>query len=671
MTKNPIFQKLRKELGLILKTDNQGNHTVFPVNDDGKVIGDLDKNNKKASGLLQSSKFKRAWQWWTKSTYDNPASFNNRKLRNDDLYFMYYNSSIASTAIEMLADETLQSDSQDEYIEVFAKDKKLQKRINELLDQWGINQSMLRDIAFNLALTGDSFLANSIDPKKGVKKVIPVGVYNITDRLEFSLSQVTQQYMNTHQGAYGGYWSRNQFLQDLFGIYSQDMSNDVSDLFESYNFGFVINGEDAVPPWAITHFRRFSSESEFFPFGKPAYIHAIAPYRQLASAMNLQAMARIANFPLKIFSVKNDESNTEMDQFEAINRLRQDYANLGVKNTGKDEITINDELWVAEGLLNVQIESPNIDLNDIADLEMYRENLLTSFRLPKGVIPIGDDNSWGESGKALVQQSKVWGRLVYVNQQALIKGLVDLINLHFAITGEYDNPEFEISIPFPEVEQDRDKQSMKSDSVRLANDIISNLGDALGLDRDESLPMDIVSDVFKNYSFLDDEMIDAWFKSYKAEKEALEKESEEEINLMGEDYKEYRLSQLLRVKEARKRYRSDMKDFLIREAYFKSLKERNLFEGVKANRHFYSSLQRDRERDIWYELIKGNREQKRLKESDGESYKDLMDTFTQGGPELDKLTTANLREYHENQINYVKDIAEKEAKAGLKKFFKL
>lgn len=670
MAKNKIFQRLRKELGLITKNVN-GTPQTLPVNDKGKVIGNIDRKASK-QGILQSSKFKEAWDWWTSSTYDNPSSFKNRKQRYDDLYFMYYNSAIASTAIEMLADETLQSDSQEEYIQVFAKDKKLQNRINELFSLWDISQSKLRDVAFNLALTGDSFWANSIDPKKGVKEVIPVGVYNVTDRLEFSLSHITKQYMSHKKGAYQSYWNRNSFLQNLFQVFQEDTENDISDMFRSYTFGYVINEEDAVPPWTITHFRRFSSESEFFPFGKPAYIHAIAPYRQLASAMNLQAMARVANFPIKIMKVKNSEYNTEMDSQDVLNRVRQDYENIGVTNTGKDSFTVNDIIWMMEDLMEIQIESPNISLDDIADIEMYQDQLLTAFRLPKGVIPIGNDNSWGDSGKALVQQSKVFGRLVYTNQQAIIKGLIDLVNLHFSITGEYEDPEFEISVPFPEVEQDRDKMSMKNDSLRLANDIVSNLKDALGLDRDESLPIDIVKDVFQTYSFMDDSQIDQWFKDYQKAQEEKEKRAEEEGEFGGVGYREHKERVVECHKKARKRYfESDTIDFTIREAYFKALKERNLFEGVKVGRHYYSSLKKDREREAWYDMLRGSKRGKLQEGKNAKTLEELKKTMNAKGDKLDGKNFTELKEFHKKQVESIQDIAEKVELQKLKKFFKL
>jgi hypothetical protein len=75
-----------------------------------------------------------------------------------------------------------------------------------------------------------------------------------------------------------------------------------------------------------------------------------------------------------------------------------------------------------------------------------------------------------------------------------------LCRIHLAFIGEDPNVEFEISMPFPESETNPDLLRIKSDQLRLANDILGALKDTVIGDRDaKSSPgccQDGVSDDF-------------------------------------------------------------------------------------------------------------------------------------------------------------------------------
>lgn len=611
---NKIFQKLAKELRIVTKKGKNGTVEILPGEYDskeGKVkpLSGFGSNRDK-----KDSDFYKMWKWWIDNNYDDPASFQNRLYRMNDLSHAYYNDSIFSTGIEILADETIQPDSRDENIQVFAKDKKKEKEITEFFQNIGIDAGKLRAIAFDLALYGDAFWTTSVSLKEGVKKITPVSPYSVTQRLEFSLAHVTEQYRQKYR-SYASYFDKNDAISQLIDIYKQnggEKNDDVSNLFETYLFGYQVNSDIVVPPWTILHFRRFSNESEFFPFGKPAFIHAIAPYRMLHSAMNLQALARVANFPLKVFKVKTDENMGPDEKWEAVSTMQQEYSNIGVTNTGKDEFSVNDEIWTIEDLLTVDIESPNISINDIADIEMLRDSLLTAMRIPKGYIPVANDNNWGDSGKSLTKQSKIFARMVYINQTALIQGLVDLVKLHYMLLGQ-EIPDFEISLPYPSIEEDSDRQRFQSDSIRLAKDIIDNLGGSLGLDRDEALPIEIVKDIFTNYSFLDSEEIDTWLKTYEKEKES-EPEVEEEPS--GGRYGGFRASTMDSEKKTRimEAYSAN-KESLVRDAYFENCRKKTITEGInRSGYHYVTSFATSSSMDEWKHLFKGNKG--RLQESE-------------------------------------------------------
>lgn len=599
---NPVWNKLKKDFKLIFtkasKTSTE--KMLLPGIEDNGKLRPFNFNTSGRSGAegKVENDFHKYWDFWLRNTYDSSSSFKNRYDRYKDCEFAYYNDPIFAMCNDLIADETVQVDSNEDYIEVFAKDSKTQKKIEEFLDNIGLTQTMIREVAWNLAIYGDAFFIMSVSASQGIKSVSPVTPFSVKQRLEFNLARASKEFMDRNGGMYQ-LITRQQSLQRLYKIYQND-SNDISEAYDNYLFGYELDGDIFVAPWNVLHFRRFSIGSEFWPYGRPPMIHAIAPYRQLSANMNLYTLARIASFPIKHFKVKTSDNMTEIEQWNTIDQARQEYHNLGIINTGKDEFSINDELWTPDGLLELTIEDPQIDVKSTEVLDFFQNRMLIATRIPKGYLPIGDDNSWGDSGKSLMQQSKIFGRYVYTNQQAIIEQIINLIRTHFIIIGEELDDNFEISMPFPVIEETRDRVSAQSDSIRLAADILQNLGTALGLERDEALPIDIVKDVFSTYSFLDITDIEEWIKVYQKNQEEKAKNSDEEdsednfgryknsVNwdLIMSNYSNKKKLTEQKLNQIKERYTNEFK----RLFYFDTLSQnKKLQEGNKQGRHYVSS----------------------------------------------------------------------------------
>ena len=75
-----------------------------------------------------------------------------------------------------------------------------------------------------------------------------------------------------------------------------------------------------LPPWNVPHFRRFSTKSEFYPFGRPLFINCIAPFRQLQASKNLMALARAAKFPKEHFERFRDavQSTKQIENIKSV-----------------------------------------------------------------------------------------------------------------------------------------------------------------------------------------------------------------------------------------------------------------------------------------------------------------------------------------------------------------
>jgi hypothetical protein len=539
---------------------------------------DLDSANKTAvkpvdrkSGrpIDLPSRTKKLWDWYVKETNDKLETLKNREDRYKDIDFMIYNEPLASFSVDLYADEIAQADDQFNLITVKAKDPKVETRIRQLFDQWEVDQEYIREVGYNLVAYGDSFEVNEIDEKKGIISSTPVSVYDVTDRLEFKLSETKKAYENNQRYSYLKLSSIDKFLKELE---KEEKTFDFSKSYLSYLFGFVIGSDSFVYPWQVSHYRLETRRSEFFPFGRSLLINLIGPYRQLKTSMNLMALTRALKFPKEVYEVQTSDEMTATDKWAAVEEAKNELQNLGQLNRAKDEFSIGDELWIPEGLIKHDTITNDLRIEDIADIELLRENFIMGTKIPKGYLIADRSGGWGTSGQSLLQQSKPFGRAVYSVQSAILKELAHKIRMHFLMTGEFEKEftEFQLSLNFPVIEEAADRQRMKQDSLRMANDIIDNIKTALGL-RDATVPPEVVKDIFSKFSFLDPEILNDLVDTLAKQIEKPDDQSTE--NESGRFFESYK-----RLDES-----------VLSTAYFESLRKFDIKECHINGRHYLTS----------------------------------------------------------------------------------
>ncbi len=541
----------------VKKTKGTDNYEVVPAEKD-------EQGNLKP--IKFQSEVQKFFTWWATQCHDDSTTLKNRLERYADLDYMYYNDTIVSGSIELYADETVQYDAQEQSLIVNAPEKKVANYITDLFEKMNINQQTLREIARNLALYGDSFNINSLKDGLGFTDSLVVDVTTIKDRIEFNAVQVKKQ-MATYHGfqMFVSKQSRLQSLADMLNDVKE--KEDVTQMYKSYLFGYQVEDDLFLPPWAVTHFRLFSSKSEFYPFGRPLLINAISPFRQLKASKNLMAMARAAKFPKERFQIKVDENMTEAEVWNAINEAKDEYQNLSYAQGSREDFAVGGQIWIPMGLLEYDLLENKMNLDDIADIELLREDIMTGMGVPSGYLSTNKNgNLFGATGQALLQQYKPFGRRVLQIQTAILRELVQMVKMQFIISGDYDeNQDFEILMNFPVIEDSSDRLKNRSDSLVLAKSIIDTLKDTLGINT--KLPTKVVQDIFQNYSFLDQSDLDLWLKQIDKENVQLS-ESERKI-----------------VKKAANRITKP----LLEKTYFECKKRLNLKEGVLNGYHYMSS----------------------------------------------------------------------------------
>jgi hypothetical protein len=439
-----------------------------------------------------------------------------RQQRLNELEYMCYNDDFISRCVKLVADEATQLDVQNRLITIESPNLNFVQKCYELFGIWGITNERVHGACYDIELYGEAFWSHKIT-LGGIQRIIPIDAHIIKERLEFSPMKMAQ-FLAERDGYIKANKDRLNKLNTLVDLLQSeeaiDLSNNLSDMFDTKLLGYELDDGNIVPPWLITHFRFSSDHSEFFPYGRPPLIHCIAPFKQYYSTMALQGLARSMSFPVTLYKVKTVEGISPGKAFELVNDVRAEYDNLGVTaaTAGNEVYTVNTKIWIADGLLDVDVKESKSDIDFVGDLEIYRDRVAIAAGVPKAYLD-QEFGGFGNSGIALMEQYKPFARHVYEIQSTFLQGLGELIRLHFSITGEYDyNTPFILSMRFPAQEMGQEQRESRSASIELTQSILELLTGALGIEEGEPLPEDVVIDILSKYTFLDATDIQKWMR---------------------------------------------------------------------------------------------------------------------------------------------------------------
>lgn len=449
---------------------------------------------------------------------DNTARFEDlqeRMSRVNQLDYMVLNDPYVGRTVDMYADESTQLDQQDTIIGIETPDARMTKDMYKLINQWGITQNRIRETIRQLGIYGDAFWANTIT-ENGVERIVPLQQAQVTDRIEFNPIKALEL-KKRREGFFGGFASNNYLIDQM--LQQMEDASSFSDLFDTKLFGFSIDNDLTVPAWSVSHFRVGAEGSQFYPWGTSPIIGALAPYKQTQSSIALQALAREMNFPITTFEVKTDENMDEASQFALVNRVREEYDNIGVsQKVGNSEVyTVNTKIWIPKDLITVNVQKANeTNTDSVDDIKLYQDRTAVALGIPKAFYGEEGYKSLSHSGKALLQQYKPFARKCFYLQSAFLEGLADLFRIHFSITGAYDfRIPFTLSMKYPAIEEDEDYNNAKKNSLDMADSVINLVKGAIGAGDDEPLPADILRDILGKYTFLDPADIMKWTRDAK------------------------------------------------------------------------------------------------------------------------------------------------------------
>lgn len=574
---------------------------------------------------------KALFKYWLNDCHDNRDSWQYLQDLYDDMDMLYYNCAPIAKAIEIISDEVLQADSNNQKIFIEAKPK-IKKAIEELFDDVGLD-ALLRPTVSDIVQFGNAGWILGFD-NSGVNEVIQINPRYLKERMEFSPYEINNK-LNNQDSFLSSYKQSVNRIDELINMIL-NKENSVS-YFKTYLLGFVV--EDSVlPPWKFIHFRNTTNKSPFKPMGVPLYIHAMAPYRQYDAAMGLQVTARGARFPKSIYKLKLPPGGSVTEKFQKATEFMNQLLNSGFGTSKKELPGIGEVIVTIDELYDFQMETPDIELGQMDDVEMLRDEILDATLLPRRLID-PKDSGFGESGVSYLEQFKPFARLIYRFQSILLENISQMVKIHLIHSGKFalDEIDFILSMPYPESQTNNDIISSQSSLLDLANSIIETLQDRIT--DGEKLPPELVKTIYNKFLPYDTDNIDYWIDEALKAKEDADEDSNNEADdgfRFNENWK------LLESKVGKRNLKEEVDAIILEKKLDSSLKE-----GSLKGRHFISSRKKFTDFDILtFEKLNRKKDlkfvEKEMKETDRsnlyEEYKFEADTDKKLQEEVEKET---------------------------------
>jgi len=594
---NKNINRLLNFFGLALKSDNNNNtKSLVP----GKPSKKQDTFSN-PTPIDFPSDIQKALEYFI-ANYDI-SSNSERFNRYNQLLFMVRSSGIMSSASQIYTEETFESKKGERPIQIKAKDKEIETLFYTWLDSIGFNLNVLREISWNLTVFGDAFWVNSIDLDNGIIGVNVIDPFLVKDKLEFSLNNLgqTKNWKSSVTNLTNRYKSLSKLAQLIDSGNIED--EDYALYYQSYILGYEIRTSVAqdsdskvLPPWAITHFRHFSTQSEFFPFGRPLFINSIARFKSYMTTEMLIDLLRVASFPKEKITVKGGDTLSPLDRRIKLQEVKQMIENMTPKTEAKDNLTIGDRIYDMDDLYEYDILDPGVDIDSLGDLEMKLDDLILTIGIPDSyLIPSKGSGMGGENATALLYNNKIFQRRVIGNKSAILEGITHTFRMHIDIIQKFDGAEteFELFMPTNIESFSDDEISFNSDSLKLASDMIETIGSVLGLDRGEQLPISVVKDILYQYIPIDSKIIDKWVNAIMKQKNA---ENENDTNSQDAPegtnkfpFNKKEKTESIKIKKITEAYKEGKLDNLLRETYFKIKNEIGITNGLIGTKVYYNN----------------------------------------------------------------------------------
>jgi len=498
-----VQQRLMKYSNLI-KLKTKDNKTIYLPSGLSKLQSV--QNNKEIGNL---------YNWYLTEILESKNT--DRQDRYREYLFCDANSVIISSALDTYADESTQLGKVSSGVIADSKDPELKGVIVKLLSKLKLNNiTYLRDLSRGIAKYGDKPYAVEISDK-GVEAIEPVDPVNFW-RLEKFIKVDDKGQLAFFDSGSKYYNLINQnFGVNFYDPDDKDATFKLAD-YKSYLLGFKIF-DKIVPPWNCIHFRMFSSETGFHPYGR-AIIESVRPaYRHLISAEILMSLIKSTKFDRINYKLTLPGSfDNPFELFTKLNEMRQSFNDHIVGESTRHRVpSSTTDIWTVKtadaGLEAAVLQGAVPGKDEIKDVEYLRDALITGLRLPKDFLLASTAQKI--EGDALIQQDLKLARLIYILQSSMLSGIVRLVQIHLVAIGrEKDINNFTLSLPFPVPAYnviELKNQSERLDHVKKFGELLT---DTLGV---KTVPLKTIRRLLVDMAHMNETLIDNIIKDLKEE----------------------------------------------------------------------------------------------------------------------------------------------------------
>lgn len=356
------------------------------------------------------------------------------------------------SAFDMYADDSTQKDTQHRRWSVKSDSPEVVKEIERLFETIQLDR-FYYDVVRNTVKFGDCFLeliADINNPAAGVQRIKILNP-NYLIRVEDNYG-----YLKT-------------FLQQIPDNTTIDASYQSPIQVGSKNSEYIELDKNQ-----IVHFRLFTSDPKFYPYGKSVAAYGVHTFRSLKLMEDAMLIYRLARAPerrifyIDVGNLPSSKAELFMERIKEKFKKEKYFRNKGV-DTRYNPLAADEDYFVPlKGNQNTRIETlPGAqNLGEVTDVSYFRDKLLAALKVPKDFIS-QDKNQQAEKKANLSELDVKFARAVGRVQHQIEAGLEVVAKRHLALKNYPITLINSLRIQLPDPSDKFTKRKLEIDEMRL------------------------------------------------------------------------------------------------------------------------------------------------------------------------------------------------------------
>jgi len=323
-------------------------------------------------------------------------------------------------ALDIYADDATQENTRQELFELNTDNEVLKREVERFIKQSRLDKHIW-DIVRNVAKYGDCFVENVVDLNNVEKGIMRLKVLN-------------PNYIFRVEDKYG---YLKEFLQE---IPERRSASDPSQTFipDKKKKNIVKLNKDQ-----IVHFRRMTSDADYYPYGKGVLAYAVRIFKSLMMMEDAMLIYRIQRAPeRRAFYLET--GNLPQSKVEAfVERIKAKFKKQPMWNAGTNSIdyqynplTVEEDFFIpirnGQGT-KIDVLPGAQNLGETDDVKYFRDKLLAALKVPKDFIVEKDKSP--ERKANLSQLDVKFAKAVQRLQRDVELGLNVLLKRHLTLVG--------------------------------------------------------------------------------------------------------------------------------------------------------------------------------------------------------------------------------------------